>query len=113
MDRPSRPPDGCFCFRSLADTEARKNPAQEVLAGKFAGDFVQSLLRDSEFLGDELARAPFLELAGGLIRVAAGAGQRIEMALAGRDCTAIECLIAHTHFQVRAQALEPFARKGG
>jgi hypothetical protein len=62
---------------SLPDAKARENPAQEIVARKFAGDFVQSLLRDSELFGNELARATFLELAGGLFGVAASAGVRI------------------------------------
>ena len=46
--------------RLLADAEAGKNAAQEVLGGELAGDLVQGLLGAAELFGDELAGAAVL-----------------------------------------------------
>src|SRR4051812_36245859 len=67
--------------RLFPDAEARKDPAEEIVTGEFAGNFVQSLLRYPELLSDELTGAAFLELTGGLFGVAPRAGQRVQMTL--------------------------------
>ena len=90
-------------LRLLADTEAGKDPAQEVVAGEFAGNLVQRLLGAAKLFGDELAGTAFLELALSFIDVAAGAGQGLEVPVARGDRACVECLIAHAELQVGAQ----------
>src|ERR1700730_9781057 len=85
----------CARTRLLADAEAGKDPAQEVVGGELAGDLVQGLLGAAKLFGYELAGAAVLELALSFVDVTAGAGEGLQVALASGDCARVECLIAH------------------
>ena len=64
----------CTATWLFSDAEAGKNPAQEIVAGELAGDFVQGLLGAAKLFGDELAGAAVRELTLGLVDVTARAG---------------------------------------
>src|SRR5437763_265445 len=99
-------------YRLLADTEAREDPSQQVVAGELPGDFVECLLRRPQLLRDQLAGAVLLELAAGFLGVLARASERVEVPLTCRHRGAIECLIAHAQLEMRAQRLQPLASQG-
>ena len=80
----------------LPDTKIGEYPPQQIVTGELTGDLVQSLLGDTQLLGDELAGAAFPQLDGGFLGVPTGAGKSVEVTLPGGHGAGVEGLIAHT-----------------
>jgi len=80
----------------LPDAKARENLTQQIIAGEFPRYLIQRLLCPPQLFRDEFAGAALAQLTGGFFGVAAGAGQGVEVTLAGGDSAGVESLVAHT-----------------
>ena len=67
----------------FADTEARENHAQQIVGGKFAGDFAARVLGEAQVFGEKLDLIVVAE--GGVFQLGFGFVQGVEVAAAGEE----------------------------
>ena len=100
-----RKPERCL----LSDAEARKNHPEQVVGGELAGDLVDGLLGEAEFLGHQLEGVAGFE---GGVDAGVGFAQGDEVAFAGEDHVFAVAVPAGDAQKLGAQQLDALAGLG-
>ena len=90
----------------FADAETREDAAKQIIGGELTGDFAERLLCAAQLFSDELARAPFAQLARAFFDVGSRTRQRVEVALTRRDGASFYGVKAHRELEMSAQHVE-------
>ena len=97
---------------SLPDTKTAEDLAEQILAGKFPGDFAQAALREAQILGEQFEGASAAQGVRGILRMLPRPAQGIEMAAPCGESAGLGFLIAGGRFQMAAQQVQPIPRAG-